>query len=94
MSAATVMNVNLAEAPKTGELLRLENADIEDLRQCGHAAVERLRQALAAGATFTKDRKRKRFYEVHVDRERYYIHVLPGARKVLLLACWKMPEEA
>jgi hypothetical protein len=72
---------------RSGVVLRL-NAPIEDLLGHGTAAVERLRQALAAGVPFIKDRKRARFYEVRLDGERFYIHVLRHAAKVLLLARW------
>ena len=56
--------------------------------------VGRLKAALRSGAPFIKDRKRKRFYEVQVGKERFYIHVLRGAEKVLLLAHWAGPAEA
>ncbi len=73
---------------KTGSLLRLENVFVEDLGKCGVEAVERLSIALYRGTPFVKDRKRKRFYEVQLDGESFYIHVLRGAAKVLLLARW------
>ena len=73
---------------KSGVLLRL-NVPIEDLRGHGPAAVERLRLALAEGVPFVKDRKRARYYEVRLQNERFYIHVLRGAAKVLLLARWE-----
>jgi hypothetical protein len=68
-------------------ILRL-NAPIEDLLGHGEAAVERLRRALAAGVPFIRDRRRARYYEVRLDGERFYIHVLRDAAKVLLLARW------
>jgi hypothetical protein len=77
-----------SNAFQSGVLLRL-NAPIEDLRGHGEAAVERLRKALAAGVPFIKDRKRARYYEIHVETERFYIHVLRDAAKVLLLARWE-----
>ena len=73
---------------RSGVVLRL-NAPIEDLRGHGEAAVERLRQALAGGVPFIKDRKRARYYEVRLEGERFYIHVLRNADKVLLLARWE-----
>jgi ligand-binding sensor domain-containing protein len=73
---------------RSGVVLRL-NAPIEDLRGHGEAAVERLRQALAAGVPFIKDRKRARCYEVRLEGERFYIHVLRNFDKVLLLARWE-----
>jgi hypothetical protein len=72
---------------KSGVVLRL-NVPIEDLRGHGEAVVDRLRQALAEGAPFVKDRKRPRFYEVRVGAERFYIYVLRGVTKVLLIARW------
>ncbi len=77
-----------ADAP----LLRLENVQVEDLGHCGREAAERLAQALAGGVPFVPDRSRKRFYEVRTGDERFYIHVLNGGRKVLLLLKWVAPE--
>lgn len=97
MSAAFLTNSAMnsaAFAPKTGSLLRLENVAVEDVRGYGPAIVDRLRNVLAAGASFTKDYKRKRFYEVNADDERFYIHVLPGGRKIILLLHWKAPAAA
>ena len=50
--------------------------------------MERLALALRQGTPFRKDRKRKRFYEVVVGDECFYIHVMDDASKVLLLAQW------
>ena len=102
MSAAATTNIEWSSmsaesgsfAPKSGTLLRLENPIVEDLRGCGTAVAERLKAALRNGVPFTKDRKRRRFYEVQVGNERFYIHVLRGAQKVLLLAHWADPAEA
>ena len=73
---------------KSGVVLRL-NVPIEDLRGYGEAVVDRLRTALAQGVPFIKDRKRTRCYEVRLEGERFYIHVLRGASKVLLVAHWE-----
>ena len=73
---------------KTGALLRLPSVPIEDVRAHGEAIVERLRAALAMGVPFVKDLKRPRCYEVQAGAERFYIYVLRGAAKVLLLARW------
>lgn len=102
MSAAATTNLEWSSMsaesgnfpPKTGTLLRLENPIVEDLRGHGAAVVGRLKAALKGGAPFTKDRKRKRFYELQVGKERFYIHVLRGAEKVLLLAHWAETAEA
>ncbi|GEM_PF-6809476 len=72
---------------QSGVMLRL-SAPIEDLGRHGRGPVARLREALAAGVPFVKDRKRPRFYEVRLPGERFYIHVLRGASKVLLVARW------
>jgi len=90
MSTTGIQFMNFS--PKTGSFLQLDPIIIEDIRGAGDAAVERLRRALACGAPFRKDRKRKRFYEVEVGNECYYIHVMDDAEKVLLLARWSAPE--
>ena len=88
-SVSTIRPMSLESSVfRSGVVLRL-NAPIEDLRGHGEAAVERLRQALAAGVPFIKDRKRARYYEVRLEGERFYIHVLRNADKVLLLARWE-----
>jgi hypothetical protein len=91
ISAPGIETMNFT--PKTGSFLQLDPVTIEDVRGAGEEAVARLRQALAGGAPFRKDRKRKRFYEVEVGRECFYIHVMDDARKVLLLARWNNPDE-
>ena len=92
MSVATMSIETMNFAPKTGTYLQLDPITIDDVRGAGAPAVERLRQALASGAPFRKDRKRKRFYEVAVGDECFYIHLMDDAQKVLLLARWKAPE--
>ena len=88
-SVSTIRPMSLESSVfRSGVVLRL-NAPIEDLRGHGEAAVERLRQALAAGVPFIKDRKRARCYEVRLEGERFYIHVLRNSDKVLLLARWE-----
>ena len=93
MSAATFAPT-MAAFPKqdqvpTGAILRLVDVPIEDVRQHGEAAVARLRAVLRAGTQFVKDRRHARRYEIATGGERFYIHVLRGAAKVLLLARWK-----
>lgn len=95
MSVTTMSTPGIATmtfTPKTGSYLQLDPVTIDDIRGAGEAAVERLRRALACGAPFRKDRKRKRFYEVEVGAECFYIHVMDDAQKVLLLARWSAPE--
>ena len=78
----------VSDEPKTGAFLRLVDVPIEDLRGHGEDAVARLRKALAAGVSFVKDRKRRGCYEVQATGERFYIYVLRGARKILLIGRW------
>ncbi len=73
---------------KSGVVLRL-HVPIEDLRGYGETVVDRLRDALSQGVPFIKDRKRLRCYEIRLPGERFYIHVLRGAAKVLLIARWE-----
>ena len=62
--------------------------EVEDL--LGHPAemLEELRERLSDCAKMIPDPKRAGFYEVPSDELTYYIHVLPGSGKVLLLAAW------
>jgi hypothetical protein len=62
--------------------------EIEDLR--GHSAevVEELRERLSDCTKMTPDPKRAGFYEVQSNELTYYVHVVPGTGKVLLLAAW------
>ncbi len=89
--AVLAPRVAVADEQQTGTLLRLIDVPIEDVRGLGETAVARLRKLLAGGVPFVKDRKRKRCYELQPleSGERFYIHVLRGAQKVLLLAFWK-----
>ena len=73
---------------KSGVILRL-NVPIEDLRGYDETVVDRLRDALARGVSFIKDRKRPRCYEIRLPGERFYIHVLRDGAKVLLIARWE-----
>ena len=91
MSATAIANpeiISVRSIPKSGAFLRLEKVAIEDIWGAGTEAVERLRQALNAGTYFRRDAKRKRIYEVQVDKECFYIHVMGDERKILLLALW------
>jgi hypothetical protein len=84
MSVAAIA-IDVKEEFKTGSFLRLVDVPIEDVRGLGEKAVARLRAALAGGVPFAKDRKRRGLYEVQAAGERFYIYVLRGAQKVLLL---------
>lgn len=95
MSAATIFSTANADfTPKNGALLRLHDPVVEDVGRYGREPAARLARALAGGVPFTKDPKRKRFYEVQVNNEHFYIHVVPGTRKVLLLLHWFRQEAA
>lgn len=74
-----------------------EGFEIEDL--LGHPVemVEQLRGQLenfhanglhSHGSRMIPDSKRAGFYEVRTAEFTYYIHVVPGSGKVLLLAAW------
>jgi hypothetical protein len=62
--------------------------EIEDV--LGHPAnmLDELRGQLSHCAKMTPDPKRAGFYEVKSSDLTYYIYVLPGSGKVLLLAAW------
>jgi hypothetical protein len=61
---------------------------IEDLLDHPAGMVEDLRDQLSDCAQIVPDPKRTGFYEVRSALLTYYIHVLPGSGKVLLLAVW------
>ncbi len=62
--------------------------EIEDLR--GHPAemVEELRERMSECAKMLPDPKRAGFYEVETENVTYYVSIVPGSSKVLLLAAW------
>jgi hypothetical protein len=62
--------------------------EVEDV--VGHPAemVEQLRERLSDCAKMVPDPKRAGFFEVETARLTYYVSVVPGSGKVLLLAAW------
>ena len=61
---------------------------IDNPRNHTPETVAALRSLLASGAQVVPDPKRSNFYEIEDDSLVYYIHILPGTGKVLLLATW------
>ena len=62
--------------------------EIEDVLGHPREMVEELRAGLFDGARMVADPKRAGFYEVACQQLTYYVHVIPGSGKVLLLAAW------
>jgi hypothetical protein len=75
--------------------LRLnQQLNIEDLRNHGPEAVEKLRQLLACGAPAKPDPGRSAFYELEDGNKVFYIYLSPVNGKILLLATWLKDEQA
>lgn len=75
--------------------LRLnQQLSIEDIRNHGPEAVEKLRQLLACGAPAKPDPGRNDFYELEDGNQVLYIHLSPVNGKILLLATWLKDEQA
>jgi hypothetical protein len=62
--------------------------EIEDVLGHPPQMLEELRAGLSDGARLVADPKRAGFYEVQGQQLTYYVHVIPGSGKVLLLAAW------
>jgi 5,10-methenyltetrahydromethanopterin hydrogenase len=62
--------------------------EIEDLLGHPEDVMEELRSGLSDGTRMVPDPKRTGFYEVQCEQLTYYVHVMPGSGKVLLLAAW------
>ncbi len=62
--------------------------EIEDLMRHPAEMVDDLRENLSDCAQMIPDPKRAGFYEVQSRQLTYYICVLPGSGKVLLIAAW------
>jgi hypothetical protein len=62
--------------------------EIEDLRNHPLGMVEDLREQMSECAKMTPDPKRAGFYEVEAAHVTYYVSIVPGSGKVLLLAAW------
>ncbi len=74
--------------------LRIEIAQIRNLRNHPWQDVEALRRLLSAGAEVTPDPRRKNFYEVEGASQVYYIHVPPASSRVMFLAVWPKARAA
>lgn len=62
--------------------------EIEDLRAHPRGMVEDLREQMSECAKMTADPKRAGFYEIETADVTYYVSIVPGSGKVLLLAAW------
>lgn len=62
--------------------------EIEDVRSHPFEMVEDLREHISECARMIPDPKRAGFYEVETACLTYYITIVPGSGKVLLLAAW------
>ncbi len=70
-------------------VLRLnQDMSVEDLRHHPAEIVDKLREALLAGAVARKDPHRESFYEVESDGRVFYICISPVTSTVLLLGTW------
>jgi len=62
--------------------------EIVDLRAHPPGMVEDLREQMSECAKMSADPKRSGFYEVETADVTYYVSIVPGSGKVLLLAAW------
>lgn len=74
--------------------LRIEQAQIRNLRNHPMKDVEELRRLLAAGAAARPDPRRKNFYELDDGSRVFYVHALPGSARVMFLAVWQKAQPA
>jgi hypothetical protein len=65
-----------------------DRIEIENLRNLPTEQVASLERALHEGAQACPDPKRPRFYEISWQGKCYYVDLLPGGRRVILLAVW------
>lgn len=68
--------------------------EVEDVVGHPHEMVEDLRERLSDCAKMVPDPKRAGFYEVETAELTYYVSVVPGSGKVLLLAAWPTGKTA
>ena len=68
--------------------LRMRDVEIENVNRYPEPVVGGLRQALDGGVAVVPDPKRSNFFEVRGPAQTYYIDVLPGGHKVILLSVW------
>jgi hypothetical protein len=64
------------------------DVQIQDIRNHPPELLRGLESLLLGGASLTPDPRHPGFFEVQNDTLVYYVHVVPGSRKVLLLAAW------
>jgi hypothetical protein len=74
--------------------LRIEQAQIRNLRNHPIEDVEALRRLLTSGAAARLDPHRKNFYEVDNGSRVFYVHVTPATTKVMFLAVWYKAQPA
>jgi hypothetical protein len=74
--------------------LRIEQAEIRNLRNHPNQDVDELRRLLAAGVAARPDPRRKNFYEVDAAARVFYFHVAPGSARVMFLAVWQKAQPA
>ncbi len=65
-----------------------DHVEIENLRHLPTEHVASLEKALHEGAEARPDPKRPRFYEISWKGKCYYVDLLPGGRRLILLAVW------
>ncbi len=65
-----------------------DHVEIENLRNLPAELVASLERALQEGAEASPDPKRPRFYEISWKGKCYYVDLLPGGRRLILLAVW------
>lgn len=69
--------------------LRFQEVTIENVNGYPEGIVGGLQSALRAGVEVVPDPKRPNFYVVYSSGHRYYIDVLNGANRVILLGAWQ-----
>ncbi len=65
-----------------------DRVEIENLRHLPPEQVALLARALEEGAEARPDPKRPRFYEIYWQGKCYYVDLLPGGNRLILLAVW------
>ena len=68
--------------------LRFQEVAIENVNGYPEGIVGGLQAALRAGVEVAPDPKRPNFYVVYSEGHRYYIDVLSGGDRVILLGAW------
>ena len=68
--------------------LRFQEVTIENVNGYPEGIVGGLQSALRDGVEVAPDPKRPNFYVVYSNGHRYYIDVLTGGNRVILLGAW------